>query len=387
MLKSTDREKVIAQRLKSLKIDSGCLTIGEKFEIPECIPTEIPELDSILGEGGGIPRGSVVEFCGDSMSGKSYLATKIAACFHKKNERVALLDAENAFFQPRAEALGVQVTNPELFEKYDKIETAGLYCDLALALVESGDYGVVILDSIQALVADADVDKSLSDNPKIGAGAQVVNRTLKKMLIKCAKTGTIFIFINQFRMGSTGFMGGMAKKAGGGMGVEYFTHIRLWLTPVGSTKGQIIGEKGKVIGGRTKVVTQKLRFGVAKQSCEIPIYFYEDEMDPIADFIKRATDKYNDKINKYVKISRKKHQFIDPNTGEVKEIITTEPAEFIQFLNDEEVEYKENTISALDYIANILKLSEDYMQKVKDSAEYILLHGNDIDEIIEEVTE
>ena len=120
----------------------------------------------------------------------------------------------------------MQVRNEELFEVYQDIEYAETYCKLLIELVRSGEYGVIVVDSISALIPEVDYDKDFDENPKIGAHAMLMNRVAKKLLGLCAKTDTTVIMINQFRMANAGNpinKTEMIKSSTGGKAVEYFS--------------------------------------------------------------------------------------------------------------------------------------------------------------------
>ena len=67
-----DQERLLKQKLKALGIDEKSIKTGDNEHI-EYIATGVFEVDSILGANMGIPTGTLIEFCGESQSGKTWL--------------------------------------------------------------------------------------------------------------------------------------------------------------------------------------------------------------------------------------------------------------------------------------------------------------------------
>ena len=96
-----DQEKLLKQKLKSLGIDEKCIKSGD-IENIEFVPTGVFEVDSILGAGMGIPSGTLIEFCGESQSGKTWLGYKLMAEAQKLGKKCAFFNIENSYYPQRA---------------------------------------------------------------------------------------------------------------------------------------------------------------------------------------------------------------------------------------------------------------------------------------------
>ena len=96
-----DQERLLKQKLKALGIDEKCIKSGDVDNV-EFIPTGVFEVDSILGAGMGIPTGTLIEFCGESQSGKTWLGYKLIAEAQKQGKKCAFFNIENSYYPLRA---------------------------------------------------------------------------------------------------------------------------------------------------------------------------------------------------------------------------------------------------------------------------------------------
>jgi len=308
--------------LKSMGIDKSSMKSGSSITPKEFILMGEPSVDGVLvaSEGTGIPKGTMVELCGLSGSGKTYLAMKHMAEHHKLGNRTAYLDVENTFYGPRALDLGVQIKNGNLFEYYENIASAEQYGELALELAESGEYGAIVIDSIKAMVPDEEVQKNLSDNAKFGSHASFVKRMLNKLMPACSKSGTIAILINQLWTGSGAMPNTYTLQAAGGKAMEYNTHVRLWVNKINGKAGDVISvQDGQPVrvGRKSRVEVHKSRYGANGLISEFAIMFGKNEGDPIAEFIYRAMAQGKEYIISYGRGANKILRFIDKETGDI----------------------------------------------------------------------
>jgi len=379
-----DRKTALNQRLKTLGVTSTHIKHGGDFGGIEYLPTGQFEIDSILGEGGGIPRGTVLELAGESMSGKSYLSFMLMAEANKRGEWVAYFNIENSFYPPRASSLGVKTGDPDLFTLLEYIETAEQYGEIVYEMVDSGLYSVIVLDSISAMIPDADYDRPLEDNPKIGAHAMFVKRFTRKLLNKCAQTGTIVVMINQLYMGAGKMPGTFVPTATGGNAMNFMPHMRLWFSKIGGAKGKVLDSSGNIIGGKSKVVLVKTRYSEPWVETEFPIMFGESESDPMAEFFFRAKSRGYE----YIKEVRKVYKYTIEETGEV--IDSKNPAEMIKLLSESpapEIRTRgDDSATALEYICGRLKMTKGQMENLIEVADKSL-EDSDGEQSEEDVSE
>ena len=219
---------------KHLKVDvcsSGCLS-----------------LDIALGVG-GYPRGRIIEIYGPESSGKTTFALQAIAEHQKAGGRAAFIDAEHALDPVYAERLGVDI-DELLLSQPDTGEQALEICD---ALVRSEAVSIIVIDSVAALVPQAEIDGEMGDS-HVGLQARLMSQALRKLSGTISKTNTTCIFINQLRE-KVGVMFGNPETTPGGRALKFYSSVRLDIRRNEQLK---MGEG--IVGNRTtiKVVKNKV---------------------------------------------------------------------------------------------------------------------------------
>ena len=214
----------------------------------ETVPTGSLSLDIALGVG-GFPKGRIVEVYGPESSGKTTIALQAVAEVQKQGGRAAFIDAEHALDPVYAKALGVDI-NELLLSQPDTGEQALEICE---ALVRSNAVQIVVIDSVAALVPQAEIEGEMGDN-HVGLQARLMSQALRKLAGIINKTNTIAIFINQLRE-KVGIMFGNPETTTGGRALKFYASIRLDVR-----RGEQIKVGDSVIGNRTtvKVVKNKM---------------------------------------------------------------------------------------------------------------------------------
>jgi recombination protein RecA len=350
-----DQERLLKAKLKALGIDEKCIKSGDVENI-EFVPTGVFEVDSILGAGMGIPAGTLIEFCGESQSGKTWLGYKLVAEAQKKGKKCAFFNIENSYYPLRAVSCGVDTSSLLLVEN---VGSAEKYGELLKYMVETGEFGVIVVDSISAMIPQDELTKSMEQVQTIGLHARFVKRLTKDLTAKTAATGTIVVLINQLYMGAGVMPGTMAKTASGGNAMNYFTHMRLWINKINGAAGQVTkkDESGQdvIIGGKSKVLVMKTRYGTPGVTGVFKIMFTDDDTtNPVDEFLYRAKAKGFE----YIKEVRKKFIYTNADTGEV--IDSKDPYEFINLLMAQPAPEKrtrgDNSTTAFEYICGRLKV-------------------------------
>jgi protein RecA len=363
-----DQLRLLKQKLKTLGIDEKCLKSGDVEDI-EFIPTGVFEVDSILGAGMGIPAGTLIEFCGESQSGKTWLGYKLIAEAQKLGKKCAFFNVENSYYPLRAISCGVNTSSLLLVEN---VGSAEKYGELLKHMVEVGDYSVIVVDSISAMIPNDELVKSMEQVQTIGLHARFVKRLTKDLTAKTAATGTIVVLINQLYMGAGVMPGTMAKTASGGNAMNYFTHMRLWVNKINGAAGQVTkkDESGQdvIIGGKSKVLVMKTRYGTPGLTGIFKIMFTDDDTtNPVDEFLYRAKAKGFE----YVKEVRKKFIYTNTDTGEVVE--SKDSYEFCQRLMTQPAPEKktrgDSSTTAFEYVCGRLKVIgkplEDLLEAIK----------------------
>ncbi len=214
----------------------------------ETVPTGSLSLDIALGAG-GFPKGRIIEVYGPESSGKTTIALQAVAEVQKRGGRAAFIDAEHALDPIYAQALGVNI-NELLLSQPDTGEQALEICE---ALVRSNAIDIVVIDSVAALVPQAEIEGEMGDS-HVGLQARLMSQALRKLAGIINKTNTIAIFINQLRE-KVGVMFGNPETTTGGRALKFYASVRLDVR-----RGEQIKLGDSVIGNRTtiKVVKNKI---------------------------------------------------------------------------------------------------------------------------------
>ena len=213
------------------------------------IPTGSIGLDIALGIG-GVPRGRVIEVYGPESSGKTTLALHIIAEAQKAGGNTAFIDAEHAMDPSYAQRLGVK-TDELLVSQPDYGEQALEIADL---LVRSGAVDVIVIDSVAALIPQAELEGQMGET-QVGGQARLMSHALRKLTGTIHKSKCVVIFINQIRMkiGMTGY--GNPETTSGGNALKFYSSCRLDIRRIQTLKDK---EEAYGIRARIKVVKNKV---------------------------------------------------------------------------------------------------------------------------------
>ena len=262
---TNDRDKILSQVLSDIEKQFGkgaVMKLGSESHLEvDAVPSGSLSLDIALGIG-GYPKGRIIEIFGPESSGKTTFALHAIAEVQKKGGRAAFIDAEHALDPVYAKNLGVNI-DELLLSQPDTGEQALEICD---ALVKSGAINIVVIDSVAALVPQAEIEGEMGDN-HVGLQARLMSQALRKLSGTIAKTNTIAIFINQLRE-KVGVLFGNPETTTGGRALKFYSTIRL---DVRRTEQIKMGEN--VIGSYTKVKVVKNKVAPPFKSANIEILY------------------------------------------------------------------------------------------------------------------
>ena len=190
--KTTTNDKTLDQVLLDIEKQFGkgaVMKLGEREhrEI-DTISSGSLSLDIALGIG-GYPKGRIIEIYGPESSGKTTFALHAIAEAQKKGGRAAFIDAEHSLDPQYAAKLGVNIGDL-LLSQPDNGEQALEICE---ALVRSGAISVIVIDSVAALVPQAEIEGEMGDS-HVGLQARLMSQALRKLSGVISKTNTIAIF-------------------------------------------------------------------------------------------------------------------------------------------------------------------------------------------------
>ena len=315
-----EKEKALDQAVKKIEKQFGngaIMKLGESKSLDvDSIPTGAIPLDVALGVG-GIPRGRITELYGNESSGKTTLGLHIIAEAQKQDGIAAFIDAEHALDPRYAENLGVNIDDL-LISQPDNGEEA---LEIAEALVRSNAIDVIILDSVAALVPQAELEGEMGDS-HVGLQARLMSQALRKLSGAVSKSKTAIVFINQIRE-KIGVMFGNPETTPGGRALKFYSSVRIEIR-----RSQTIKEDNEIIGSHARVKVVKNKVAAPFREAEFDIMYGEGisqegcvlDMGVDLDIIERAGSWYSYGDVRLGQGRENSKQFLEENPEIMEEI-------------------------------------------------------------------
>lgn len=213
---------------------------------------------------GGLPLGRICTFAGLFHSGKTLAACIAMAAYQRKfPERLCVyVDLEHSLdikFMSRMTGL-----DPQKMIYFNPTNLTGeQVLDSILEFQKSEDIGMIVLDSIPALLPAESIEKDMTKDPGMrGTIAKPLHRFLIAMSSLVNQQNNIFIMVNQVRVAGTTFTGAPIYSEPGGQGPQYYSSVKVRF----GTRTFIKGDRVDLSDGEG-AEGFRLKFSITKQKC------------------------------------------------------------------------------------------------------------------------
>lgn len=260
-----NKDAALEEALKQIEKAYGkgsVMKLGDRQQVDvDVIPTGSLLLDAALGVG-GYPKGRIIEIYGPESSGKTTLALHAIAEVQKKGGRAAFVDAEHAIDPVYAKALGIDI-NELILSQPDSGEQA---LEIVEMLAESGAIDLIIVDSVAALVPQAELDGVMSDN-QVGLQARLMSKGMRKITGILNRCNCTVIFINQLRE-KVGVIYGNPETTTGGRALKFYASVRIDIR-----RNEALKSGNDIIGNSVNVKIVKNKVASPFKTCKIDIIY------------------------------------------------------------------------------------------------------------------
>ena len=250
------------KQIEKLYGKGAVMRLGDRETVDvDAIPSGSLLIDEAIGVG-GYPKGRIIEIFGPESSGKTTLALHAIAECQKNGGRAAFIDAEHAIDPLYAKNLGVDI-NELILSQPDNGEQA---LEIVEMLADSGSINLIVVDSVAALVPQAELDGEMGDS-SVGLQARLMSKAMRKIAGILNKKECAVIFINQLRE-KVGVMYGNPETTSGGRALKFYASVRIDIR-----RTEAIKQGSDIIGNTCRVKIVKNKVSPPFKQCEIDIIY------------------------------------------------------------------------------------------------------------------
>ncbi len=329
-----NKDQLLKDAIKAIEKQYGkgsIMKLGDRAAVEvDAISSGSLKIDECLGIG-GYPKGRIIEIYGPESSGKTTLALHAIAQVQKRGGRAAFIDAENAIDPIYAKNLGVNI-DELILSQPDSGEQA---LDITEMLVRSGAIDLVVVDSVAALVPQAELDGEMGD-AQVGLQARLMSKAMRKLSGVMNKSECTAIFINQLRE-KVGVMYGNPETTPGGRALKFYASVRIDIR-----KSEAIKNGSDIIGNKVNVKIVKNKVAPPFRSTSIDI-MYGEGISYVGELLDMCVD--FDIVNKSGSWFSYQGEKLGQGKESVKNLLRTSPelfAELDEKLKEEMKKRKEN---------------------------------------------